>query len=199
MRILPNFVYRFSFVADFTALDGVYKVLRIESYESTLSDGVDLFTALYEPSGVALSTFEADLDTIRDKRVFKLSDVNDPSRVVLIPEHLQSILPDASIQQYMSLGLACGIGVHVSSDEVQTLKTEIEQTIAAMIGETNSVVVYKIKDKWMTEADYSAIELARSANITTISNAFTDKVSLQMEVDRLRTKITYYETLLKSL
>lgn len=199
MRILPNYVYQFSFITSFNSLDGIYKVLRIESYESIVAEGIDLFASLYESNGLTITAFETDIATIRDKRIFKLQSVSDPNVIIFIPEHIQSTIPDVSVQQYMQLGITCNIGIHGDATEVQTLKNEIEQTIAAMIGEANSAVIYKIKDIWLTDSEYATIEANRAANVTTVSNAFTDKVALQLEVDRLRTKIIYYEDLIKSL
>ncbi len=199
MRILPNFVYNFLFVANFTSLDGIYKVLSISSYDALVTDGIDLFKVLYEANGLLEADFESDIDAIRDARIFKLEDVNDPSNLIFMPEFLFVNVPDNSVQKYMRLGIVCDIGIHDNENQVTTLKSEIEQTITAMIGANDNAVVYKISDAWMTETDYAAIVATREANISTVSNSYTDKVALQLEVDRLRTKITYYENLIKSI
>ncbi len=199
MRILPNFIYKFTFIANFNSLDGIYKVLRIDSYSTLLGDGIDLFAVLYEPNSLNVTAFENDLPTIRDNRIFKLVDVADENNIVYIPEHILNSVPDASIQKYIKLGISCNIGIHEDPDAVTTLKSEIEQHIEAMIGETNNALIFKISDEYLTASEYASIEATRAANITTVSNSFTDKAALQLEVDRLRTKIIYYEDLIKSL
>ena len=199
MRILPNYVYKFTFQSNFSGLNGIYKVLQITSYEVLLTEGIDLFAILYADNGLDQTTFDADIATIRDKRILKLQDVSNTDVEVYIPEHIQSTIPNASVQQYMELGIACNIGVHEDVDDVTTLKTEIEQTIEAMIGEQNAAVVYTVDNKWLTAAEYAVIAAARAVNVSTVSNHYTDKVTALLEIDRLRTKITYYEDLIKTL
>ena len=199
MRILPNYVYKFTFQSSFVGLNGIYKVLQITAYEVLLAEGIDLFAILYAENGLDQAAFDVDIATIRDNRILKLQSIANPDVEIYIPEHIQSTVPDASVQKYLTLGIACSIGVHEDVDDVTTLKTEIEQTIEAMIGEQNAALVYTVDDQWLTEAEYAVIDAARAANVSTVSNHYTDKVAALLEIDRLRTKITYYEDLIKTL
>ncbi len=199
MRVLPNYVYNFSFKSEFESLDGIYKVLGILSYEELLATGIDLIPQLYTPQSLTEVDFENDLTQIRTSQIFKLQSVDDEGIIQFLPEvHLKNV-PDANVQQFLDLAIACKIGVHIDPDTVSTLRSEIQQVIEAMIGEAHTAEIYTVDKKWLTETEFQAIEAARAASITTVSNHYTESVALQLEVDRLRTLIAGYETTLINL
>ncbi len=199
MRVLPNYVYKFTFKPSFSSLTGVYKVLEITTYDELLGDKVDLFTTLYDANSVDKSIFSVDLPIIKDNVIYKLSDINNPDNIQFIPESLITEIPNADVHNYFSLGIACSLGVHNSIEDVTTIKNEIEQVIAAMIGVDNNAVVYTTDNEWLTESEFQTIEADRATNISTVSNHYTDKVSLQLKINQLTTLVEYYEDTLKSL
>ena len=199
MRTVVDYVYSFKFKSALSALDGIYKVISILSYDELVRLNIDLAATTYSPNSLDDVAFEADMDQIRVGQIVKLESVNDANNVQYIPEHLFSEIPDGSIQKYLRLGLAVDLGTFDDADRVSTIKSEMEQTVAAMVGVNSKALIYTISDTWMSASDYQTIDNIRNVTITQVSNHFTDKMALQRQVDSLKTLIKYYEDTLKAL
>lgn len=199
MRVLPDYVYRFTFTSSFNVLDKIYKIVSILSYPELLTLELDLFELTYKANGLDEVTFNADLDAIRSGQLFKLVDVTDELNVQYVPEHILKEVPDASVQKYLSLGLAVGLGIFDDATKITTIKSEVEQTLAAMTGVINSTSIYTVKEEWLTADEYTVIDSTREAAITKIDNHYTEKIELQKQVNKLQTLVTYYEDTLKAL
>jgi len=199
MLIVPDYVYHFKFRSSLSSLDGIYKVDGLLSYAEALSHDVDIFKTTYEPYGLTEETFKSELDEIRSGKIIKITSVISQDIILYAPEHLLVEIPDGSVQKFLHLGLAVDLGVFGDAEQLTTIKTEVEQVVATMTGVTDGAVIYTVEDSWLTMTQYQAIETARVANISRISNHYTDKRLLQKQVDSLKTLIQYYETALKLL
>lgn len=199
MRIIPNYVYKFVFKSTLSALDGIYKVISIMSYAELINNNIDLFKATYEPNGITEAIFNDQLADIRIDQIYKIVSVHDDTNIQYIPEIMLAEIPDGSVQQYLHVGLAMDLGIFSDADQLSTIKSEIDQTVAGIAGISNSSLIYTVKHVWMTAGDYIAIESDRNAAISRVSNHFTDKVALQKQIDTLTTLVKYYEDTLKSL
>ena len=198
MFITPNYVYAFSFKSALSTLDGIYRVSSIISYADMLSLNLDLYKLIYKPNTLSEDAFKADLNTIRSGKIAKLVSVNDEKIIYYIPEHLFDKVPDGSVQKYYHLGLAVNLGIFDDAELLNTLKTEIDQIIQTVTGVANKTVLYSVKNAWMTTAAYKVIEDERDAQVTRVSNHYTDKLALIKEIDSLKTRIAYYEQLIKA-
>ena len=199
MLIVPDHVYSFKFRSSLSSLDGIYRVDSLLSYAETVSRDIDVFATTYEPNGLSEESFKSELDEIRSGKIVKITSVVDSSNIQHVPEHLFSEIPDGSVQKFLHLGLAIDLGVFGDADQLTTMKSEVEQTVAAMTGVTNNAIVYTVEDSWLTMDQYQALEAIRNLNISRISNHYTDKLLLQKQVDSLKTLIQYYENTLKAL
>ncbi len=197
MFITPNYVYAFSFKTALSALDGIYRVSSIISYADMLLLNLDLYKLTYKPNTLSEDAFKADLNIIRSGKIAKLVSVNDENIIYYIPEHLFDKVPDGSVQKYFHLGLAVNLGIFDDAGLLNTLKAEIDQIIQTATGIANKTVIYSVKNTWMTTAAYKTIDDERNAKITRISNHYTDKLALIKEIDSLKTRIAYYEQLIK--
>lgn len=198
MVITPNYVYSFVFKSIFATLNGIYRVESITSYAELLKNNIDIYKVTYKVYGATDDAFKSDLDTIRKGRIVKLVLVTNEETIIYIPEHLFDKIPDANVQKYLSLGLAVNLGIFDNIDDLNDIKDEVDQIISSMTGITNKTTIFKVKDQWMTSAEYQAIDDARKLAITRISNHFTDKQTLLKEIDSLKVKIKHYEDLLIS-
>ena len=199
MRVLPDVVYKFTFTSSFNTLDKIYRVVSILSYEELLNLEVDLFETTYKANGLDEVMFNTDLGAIRSGQIFKLVDVTDESNVQYIPELIIKEVPDQSVQKYLNLGLAVNIGIFDDPAKITTIKSEVEQTLAAMLGTNNNATLYTVKESWLTTDQYVAIDTAREAAITKVDNHYTEKLALQKKVDQLQTLVDYYEATLAAL
>ncbi len=199
MRIVPNYVYKFIFKTSLSVLDGIYRVVSILSYSEIIADNIDIFKSTYEPNGISEAGFNTDLATIKSGQIYKLISVYDEGNIQYIPEHQLTEIPDGSVQKYLQVGLAINLGIFDDADQLSSIKSEIDQTIAATVGINDGSLIYTVKGVWMTAGDYNAIRDDREAAISRISNHFTDKVALQKQIDSLTTLVKYYEDTLKSL
>lgn len=199
MLIIPHYVYLFKFKSSLSTLDGIYLVDGLLSYTEAVAQDIDIYKATYAPNGMSEESFKSELDSIRAGRVIKLTAVTNQDIILYIPEHLLSEIPDGSVQRYLHLGLAVDLGIFSDAEQLSTMRSEVEQTIATMTGVTSNSIVYTVEETWLTPGQYQAIEIARNTNISRLSNHYTDKVLLKKQVDSLKTIIQYYENALKEL
>ena len=90
------------------------------------------------------------------------------------------------------------LGIFNDPELLSTIRNEIEQVLSSMLGVTNNTIIYTVKDKWMTTDEYKDIEDDRNSLISKVSNHYTDKLMLIREIDSLKTRIQYYEHILKT-
>jgi len=196
---MTDYVYSFVFKASFNSLDGIYRVASILSYPEVIELEISLLETIYKTNGLDEVVFNTDLPTIRSGQIYKLVSVTDSKIIYYIPEHILKEIPNASVQKYLKLGLAVNIGIFEDPNDVSTLKSEVDQTVAAMVGSSNNSVIYTVDEEWMTTDQYGVIKTAREAAITKINNHFTDNVALRKQIDQLQTLVQYYENTLKTL
>jgi len=163
-----------------------------------LAQNLDLYALTYKPNNLTQAQFNTDLPTIRTERIIKMTSVLPAATVQYIPEHFFSEVPDGSVQKYYHLGLAIDLGIFADPTQLSALRSDIEDTVQAMAGVSNKTLVYTVNNQWMTTAAYDAINTARKAAISRVSNNFTDKIALANQVSTLKTLIAYYEAALKA-
>jgi len=198
MIIEVNYVYDFTMTSALSALDGIYTVDSVLSYSDMLAQNLDLYALTYKPNNLTQAQFNTDLPTIRTERIIKMTSVLPAATVQYIPEHFFSEVPDGSVQKYYHLGLAIDLGTFADPTQLSALRSDIEDTVQAMAGVSNKTLVYTVNNQWMTTAAYDAINTARKAAISRVSNNFTDKIALANQVSTLKTLIAYYEAALKA-
>lgn len=199
MVIVPNFVYNFTFKNIFSSLDGIYRVESISSYAELLKNNIDVYKLTYKEYGATDDMFRTDLDKIRSGNIAKLISVTDEEFIIYIPEHIFDKIPDGSVQKYLKLGLVITLGIFDNAEDLNTIKSEVDQVVSSMIGIEDKTTIFNVNSVWMTSDNYQTLDNDRNAAITRISNHFTDKQGLLKEIDSLKTKIAYYENLIKSI
>ena len=196
--IAVNYTYNFVLNSELASLNGIYTVNSILSYSDMLAQNLDLFSLTYKPNSLTQDQFNVDLPTIRKERIVKMTSVIS-SAVVYVPEHFFEDIPDGSVQKYLQLGLAIDLGIFADPVQLNALRTEVEEIVAAMTGLSNKTVVYTVKNRWMTTAAYNIIAATRESALTRVKNNYTDKLALTAQVASLQTLLAYYETALKAL
>jgi hypothetical protein len=199
MRPVVNYAYAFTFETKFNSLDGIYIVKAIYSYEELVKANINLFEVLYESNSLDKTSFNNDIESIRENDVYKLESVDDSSKVIYIPDIFFKNIPEINVAKYVDLGLAISLGIYKDKDQVTSIIADLVDIIQAKTGISNGAVLFSKADKWLRTTEYENIENTRNTNITDSSNNYTDKIALIKENQQLRDLITYYEDLVKAL
>jgi hypothetical protein len=195
MRLEPGLAYKLTHEAAFAYWDGIYVTKTIHTYADIVEEGIDLYALTYEPAGVDKTTYNSYLPTIRDGEIWEVTHVETEEVAYLMP-HMLSLVPDVYVERYGKYAVAANLGYNHNPDLLETIRDEIQQLIESMLGVTGDVVVYEQSHKWMTQAEYDAIQASYQANITNSSNCYADRAALEKEVLSLKTKLNYYEELI---
>lgn len=198
MSILVNNVYKLNWRSSLeTTFNGIYKVLAILTYTEAIELKVDLKKDVYDRCNIS-EQFDLDLDQIRVSKILKLKNSTTGAVVHLPDFHLVEI-PNADVEQYPDMALAVHLGVFTTSEELDTIRRDIEDLINARLGVTEKVLMYSVNNKWLTTAEYETIEADRASGGLDLSNNYTKRIGLEKEVLDLKTKIAQYEQLIISL
>lgn len=199
MSVYVGNTYKFTLQNDFNGLDGIYKVLRIMTYDETVSDQIDLMD-LYIKYGRTEEDFNNDITVIRDSKILKLQSVNDLS-VIHIPVTLYLLEPDPSVQKYLHLTLGIDLGIFSTLDQVLYIKEVVHELINGGLGIDTEPVIIEIssKQKWMTTEEYDTLDSERRSKKERVINYYTENNRLRKELLSERSKVAAYEQILKQL
>lgn len=199
MSVYVGNTYKFVLQSNFSELDGIYKVLRIMTYDETVSDQIDLME-LYVKHSKTAEDFENDLPVIRDTKVLKLQSVLDLS-VVHIPTNILQLEPDPSVQKYLHLSLGIDLGIFSTLDQVLYIKEVVHELINGGLGVDTEPVIIEIssRQKWMTTEEYDTLDSERRSKKERVINYYTENNRLRKELLSERAKVAAYEQILKQL
>lgn len=186
----------FTFVAGFTALNGIYKLTKITDWETSLKDGVNVYESVYVPLGINQATFDVDWLNYATGNVLTLEDANDADVVYYIPESLVATVPDPQIVKCYDLWLGIDLGVFDDPNKVAYMVDELNDTAAAVTGTSETTHMFRKTVTWMTKADYDAMDTARSVAITGLDLKTKTIQELLALVQQQATLIAAYEDLL---
>ena len=193
-----NNVYKFSFISPFHVYDGYYRVLRILTFDELLADNISL-TDLYTGAGLTQVELDAATDVLRTDKILKLVNIEDEDIIYHIPMSLSKLEPDPNVKAYPTLVLAVNLGVFDNVDKVTATQHAISSYIAKGLGISEDVLVFSVKDTWMTLDEYNTHEEERVAHRTGLVNLYSEVLRLRKELDAANTKIAYYEDKFKAL
>ena len=185
-------VYKFSFVTPFQIYDGFYKVLSILSLDELIKNNLTLLD-LYTGAGLTEADLEAAIPIYRTDRILKLMNVADETNIIYIPMSLGKLEPDPNVKSYPTLALAVNLGIFDNVDKVVATKNAITSYIAKGLGISEEVLVFSIKDTWMTLDEYNIYEAERINRRTGLVNLYSEVARLRKELDSANVKIKYYE------
>jgi len=188
----------FSFITAFNSFDGIYLIKSINSLNELLELEVDLVENIYVPVGLTELDYQNDVPSIRSDDIYKLESVEDQS-IIYMPQSFNELIPDPNVYEYLQLGFGVDIGIFDDQTKIEWIKDQIAQALQAVAGVEKEPSLFEIKSTWMTETEYQAIDDARQALITDVTNHYTDKQLLIEENTRLKTMISEYENTLKIL
>jgi hypothetical protein len=198
MLTTPGVIYKFIFKNDFSFFNGVYKVIQTLTYEEAINLGADFFNDLYHPIGKTKIDLEQDSDLFRTDKILKLKNVLT-EKELYIPNVLNAFIPDSNVKKYYKLVIDINIGIFDNIDKLNAMSQIMQEHISSATGITNKPELTSYAEVWLTESEYQLIDNARDESSKKIINYFSETIKMQREIDSLKTKVQYYENLIKSL
>lgn len=191
-------VYKFTFISPFNSFNGIYKVLRIMTFDEVQSDQIDL-SEIYTLSGKTVEDYDNDAIELRKDRILKLEDINNSSSIRYIPMSFGETEPDPNVKKYATLALAVNLGVYDNKNQVAFVKDTIQSIVAKSLGVEDSVYLFTMRDVWMSVSEYNQKEAERIEKKESLINLYSEVLRLRKDLDSANTKISYYEDLLVKL
>lgn len=188
----------FTFKSTFTSLNGIYKVLSINTLDELIALGVDMVASSYEKVGLSETEYQEEVLLFKHERIYKLSHVTT-SDVIYIPTSFFLTIPDPHIREYLHLGFAVNVGIFKDMNKIDWIKNQIGQALKAVAGVEKEPSLFELRSTWLTEAEFAVIESERNALISNTSNHYSDKQILLSRIARLNTIVAEYERTIKLL
>lgn len=187
---------KFEVLPPFALVDDVsYTAIAIRSFRDVQSEGIDIFTAYYEPKGL-------------DRAVYDSDRVNAVSLVTLASdEHPQVIIPTSYIKSFpVSVGtgfnrlvLAVDIGILPDSLDLSYLGAEVKALVSDLSGLTEGVearIFTAPITGLLTPEQAEAFERNRLAAIQGRATYYAHNKRLEDEVNRLKQINERYEQII---
>ena len=196
--VIPDIdqICRFTFVASWAALDGIYKLTQQLSFNEIKNSDIDLVATTYTLANKTAGDYENDLPTFTDLTFLKLQKV-DTETVIYVPSTFISKIPEYDIHARTKLVLTLDLGVFNDISEIDTISNTIKSIISTSYGIIEDPVIFSYGTEYLSDREYSDIEDARELNKTTVVNYYSETQRLIEELNNAKNKIIAYESLLK--
>ncbi len=195
MFLKPNWTYKFSFVSDFSSLDGVYTVKKIYAYVELLDDNLSLLPT-YEAVGKTQADLENDVNMYRTQEIYKLVHPEDETIIWYIPEGLFSTVPNYNVKKYSDFAIALRVGIYPDEDKLIYVQNVLQQQLSAMLGFTNGPDIISVGEKWLTDEEYKDAVADREQAAKTVVNYFSENIELRKQIDHLKDRCNAYEEII---
>lgn len=194
--ITVGWTYKFSFKPAFAALDGVYTISKIYSWNEVLNEQLSLFDLLYSPLNIPAEKYNEDTKIYRNEPVYKLTSPIDGS-VQYIPESVFGNKPIYTVNEYFNLALMMPLGTYADEAGLSYLSDTIGDQIRSTLGITGRAIIATVGKTYLTEDEYNQIDATRKAIATGSQNHYAALLAAQKEIDRLRAQVAGYQRLIE--
>lgn len=176
---------KYFFTAKFIALEGVYTLLSVASFETRLTQSVDFVSSLYTPAGLSRTDFSNDAASFKGCNVLQLQSVKDKSVVLYVPQPILSTTPDPTVKRFKDLVCYAVLGPHNDQSKYEWAKDEILDTLQNVLGVDVTIAwgANPDNDTWLTNSEYAAQEAERAQKRKRIVTKSEQITALQATVD----------------
>lgn len=199
MQDLPHVsnICKFTFVEKFSALNGVYRVVKKMTYEQARTENIDFYKFLYNPVGLTKEDYSKDLDNYVNDTVLQLIDLKQQNTIYLYTSLLKSV-PDPTVKTYDQVILGINLGYFKNATDYEWIKSEFVEYIKQRLGSDGDAKFFAKQENkvWLTDQEYQQIEDKRKTNIKNAMSVFQKNEELQNEIINLRNIIKTYDDLL---
>lgn len=193
-------VYKFTFQAGYTAVNGTYRLAKLMQYDEYLEEGGDLLTAFYEPNEKTEEDLNKDLPTIRASMIMKLvaPDASDSSATaVYAPICFLLASPDYNVNEYSRIGILAYVGVTTNPEDYTFVADRIREAVEATLGITDvNPKLVQVGTLWLTDDEYQEIVNERDQTKIKTTNYYADNVELRKRLSSAQTLINEYEKII---
>ena len=194
-----NSTSAYTFTGGFSTLNGIYTVTEISSFGEALAAGVNFIESLYNPAGVLATQYSTDAPGYVDDTVLYLTPADGVGPSIYVPNSLLATLPDPMVGCYNNLAIGVSLGVFDDQTKLAWIINELNQLLSGVAGVTNPVKLYSLGTKWMSVADYEALQAERAAAqtaYTTLYQQLQQQIALTETAQNLN---SYYQNSLIAL
>lgn len=197
MLIVTDKVYNFNFVSPFNALDGIYLVQKIITYEEIVSDQINMVDYLYGKVGLSGEDYNTAQPTYVNDTFYKLEKKNvDEQEIIYVPSSLLDSYPNPNVAEYHKAMVMLDLGTFADTDELATLSSKLSEVISVDYGITTSPELASYKKVWMPVSDYETLEDTRESNKGTIENYYSKSKAQEELITELQAKIVALEAII---
>lgn len=191
-------VYSFKFQPGYTFFDGVYKVVKIMTYDEFAADGGNIILKFFEPCGKTPDEILAEEATVRASKILKLEHVNnlDEKDPYYVPLCYVSDTPDHQVKPYYHIGVICTLGVTEEPQDLDFAVATVTEQFEAVLGITPDPRFVTIQEMWLTAAEYKEILANRDIAKKRVINYYSECNRLQDQISRLKTTLASYEEIM---
>jgi hypothetical protein len=192
--------YNFIFVSGYDALNGIYQLVQIMSYDEYLENEGDIDKDFFTPNNKS-DELATEIVNVRDSKILKLVDPDgdDDAEPVYAPLYYLKETPDFNVHKYQQLGIIANIGFAYSAEDVEFIKNTISDTVVAATGITPDPKLVVIKEQWMTEDQYNELLEERDETKKKVLNYYSENLQLEKRLAAVNTKLKAYEELIINL
>ena len=182
LKLTVGVVYKFYFQEGYNVVDGVYRLMKIMTFDEALRENADLLHDFYLPNSKDITDYQADLPAIRESRILKLNDmereINSPM-VRFVPEDFLACIPNHNVQQYISFGIISDIGLVKDVITLEYVRDNIVDQISYATGLDIDPKFVSLSQTWMTTKEFEDMIYAREKDKKQVINYFTEARRLE--------------------
>ena len=189
-------VYKFSFEPRFSSYDGIYRLVKLVTYDQYLEDGGNILTDFYKGCDLQEADVTTDLADLRESKIMMLANASAVTDEISLYAPLCFVkeVPDCNVKKYYKFGMISYIGITDDPTTLDYMKTAFVQHVESALGVTPDPRFMTLKEVWMTDDEYQAELAARDATKKQVVNYYSENQRLQKQLAELKTLLADYET-----
>ncbi|MCP4394399.1 MAG: hypothetical protein GY804_09080 [Alphaproteobacteria bacterium] len=186
-------MYKLSFVPCLsTRLDGVYRIVSINSRDSYIADSGDCLTDLFEPNGLTEEDMAPYAEEIEVSRIAYIENVNTDEDPFPVPICLFPTYPVTNLKPYGQIGLGIDLGPWADQEQLDIILSAISDIVKSIAGVDVPPVLMKLHTLWMTATEYETIKTQREQLKSTTTTYFSECQNLRTRNNTLEAIIAAY-------
>lgn len=191
----PGVVYNFIFDSGYNKYDGIYRLVKLMTYEEYLADGGDILSAFYVPNGKDETDVNNDLQRLQETKIMKLASPDELEDTVEVYAPLMYLTetPDHNVKEYQRFGVVSEIGITDNVDHLEFARNTINETMEGALGITPNTHLITLGAVWLTDGQYQEKLAERDENLKKVINYFKSCKELEARLAQEKTKCMAYE------
>lgn len=209
MILIPpvNTAASYMLIPRFAALNGIYTLTKVMSFDTAIADKVDFEKTLYALAGLTEDDYLTDWQTYQTDQILQLTRCRDATAIaagvvgqtVNVPESLLQYIPDPMVRPYDDIYLAINIGPYADPEKIDWLRIQLNDLTSAVTGTADAAAIMSVGQLWLTDGQYASVAENRDTRIRQITPQAATIIAQQDEIARLRALIAAYEQTLVAL